>query len=101
MHPAPFAPRVHLFVCANRRGEPSSLGPGCSDAGEAVYARLKDEVSRRGHVASVWVTRTHCLGVCPPKGATVAVYPRGALLTEVLAEDAGVLYARAVAGEAS
>ena len=92
MRPVP-SPRVHLFVCANRR-EGSPLGPGCAERGEAVYAALKEEVARRGRVVDVWVTKTHCLGVCPKHGATVAHYipPNGSnasvLVAEVEPEDA-------------
>jgi (2Fe-2S) ferredoxin len=90
------SPRLHLFVCANHRPEGSPLGPGCGDAGEALYARLKEEVARRSHVVDVWVTKTHCLGLCPPIGASVAVYPCGQILTEVAPSDARTLYARAI-----
>ena len=31
------------------------------------------DVFRRGAHQSVWVTRTQCLGICPKRGATVAV----------------------------
>jgi (2Fe-2S) ferredoxin len=67
-------PRLHLFVCANRR-EGSPLGPGCGAHGDAVYDALKHDVASRGLVTEVWVTKTHCLGICPPEGATVALYP--------------------------
>jgi (2Fe-2S) ferredoxin len=100
MRTAPIAPRLHLFVCANRRPPDSPLGPGCADAGEAVYAALKDEVVTRGRVTDVWVTKTQCIGICPREGATVAVYPRGRILTEVHAADARGLYAGAIAEEA-
>ena len=36
---------------------------------------MKAEVAKRGRVVDVWVTKTHCLGICPKNGATVAVYP--------------------------
>lgn len=36
---------------------------------------MKAEVAKRGVVTDVWVTKTHCLGICPKQGATVAVYP--------------------------
>lgn len=87
------APRLHLFVCANRR-EGSPLGPGCGDRGEAVYEALKREVSARGLVNPVWVTKTHCLGICPKEGATCARHPappEGAIVTDVVPEDAAVL----------
>jgi (2Fe-2S) ferredoxin len=92
-------PVVHLFVCANRRPEDAPLGPGCGQAGEAVYGALKDEVARRRAFQAVWVTETHCLGICPKRGATVAIYPAQAILTEVEPRDVPVLFARAL-GEA-
>src|SRR5688500_9312933 len=68
------SPRLHLFVCANRR-EGSPLGPGCADRGEALYGALKAEVANRRAYNEIWVTKTHCLGICPKRGATVARYP--------------------------
>jgi (2Fe-2S) ferredoxin len=80
-------PRLHLFVCANRRtGSP--LGPGCGDHGEAVYDALKQAVT---DVARVWITKTHCLGICPKRGCTVARYPQQTILTEVTPEDVPTL----------
>ena len=69
-----------MFVCVNEREAGDPLGPGCGARGAAVYAALKDEVARRGEVRSVWVTRTYCLGVCPPDGCTVAAYPKGEIV---------------------
>ena len=82
-------PRLHLFVCANRRtGSP--LGPGCGDAGEAVYNALKSAVT---DVARVWITKTHCLGICPKQGCTVARYPDQRIVTEVTPTDLPMLLA--------
>lgn len=89
VRPSP-GPRLHLFVCANRR-EGSPLGPGCGDRGEAVYVALKDEVARRRAVVDTWITKTHCLGVCPAEGATVARYPGGDIFTEVTPDDVDAL----------
>lgn len=86
------APTVHLFVCANERGADSPLGTGCGERGYAVYNALKEEVAKRRDYSSVWVTKTHCLGICPKAGATVAVYPAGVVLKEVQASDAPALY---------
>src|SRR6185503_9424228 len=95
---ATFAPKLHLFVCANRREEGSPLGTGCGDRGEALYDALKGEVSRRGLIARTWVTKTHCLGICPKRGATVARYagsPASAptILADVEVGDAATLCA--------
>lgn len=80
-------PRLHLFVCANKRTD-SPLGPGCGERGEAVYEALKKTVR---DVAGVWITKTHCLGICPRSGCTVARYPVTRILTEVAVEDVPAL----------
>ena len=79
-------PRLHLFVCVNERDPNDPLGPGCR--GSETYAALKEEVARRGEVATTWVTRTYCLGVCPREGCTVAVYPRGQIVRIRTIDDA-------------
>jgi (2Fe-2S) ferredoxin len=89
-------PRIHFFVCTNQRELDSPLGPGCGDAGQALYQALKDEVAARRAYQTVWVTRTHCLGVCPRQGATLATYPQQSLLTEVTAADAPGLFQKIV-----
>ena len=80
-------PRLHLFVCANRRTD-SPLGPGCGDRGEEVYESLKRTVR---DVAGVWITKTHCLGICPRSGCTVARYPVTRIFTEVTTDDVAAL----------
>ncbi len=96
---AALSPKVHLFVCANRR-EGSPLGPGCGDRGTALFEALKQEVFARGLVVPVWVTKTHCLGICPKEGATCARYPApagGPIVSDVLPSDARALVDEAVA----
>ncbi len=68
------SPRLHLFVCANRR-EGSPLGPGCAERGDALYDAIKEAIAARRSIATIWVTKTHCLGICPKHGVTVARYP--------------------------
>ncbi len=90
------APRLHLFVCANHRDATSPLGAGCGARGEALYDELKRGVAARGAFTTIWVTKTHCLGVCPKDGATVATYgstKRGEMITEVTPADASALLA--------
>jgi hypothetical protein len=95
MRDAP-GPRLHLFVCANRR-EGSPLGPGCADHGDELYDALKREVARRGAVTTTWITKTRCLGICPKRGATVARYPSeagsSAIVTEAAPSDIDALLA--------
>lgn len=91
---AAISPRAHLFVCANRREGTNPLGPGCSAHGDAVYDAMKRETAKRGRVVDVWVTKTHCLGICPTKGATVARYPGfpDPIVTEVEPSDVPALF---------
>ena len=92
MRAAP-SPRVHLFVCANRR-EGSPLGPGCAERGDELYDALKAEVGARRQVAEIWVTKTQCLGICPKRGATVARYPSAQpILSDVEIGDVQALLA--------
>lgn len=90
---AALSPRAHVFVCANRR-EGSPLGPGCSERGDEVYEAMKAEVARRGRIAELWVTKTHCLGICPKRGATVARYPgfEEPIVTEVEPSDVPAIF---------
>ena len=92
----PSLPQLHFFVCANRRPADSPLGAGCGAAGEAVFAALKQEVAKRGAYRAVWVTQTLCLGVCPRRGCTVALYPAQQLLAEIEPADVAPLFANAL-----
>jgi (2Fe-2S) ferredoxin len=90
MRTAP-APRIHLFVCTNTR-DGSPLGPGCGARGDAIYDAMKREVGERGRVRDVWVTRTHCLGICPKLGATIACWPMASpIRADVVPEDVPAL----------
>jgi len=81
---SPYRPRVHLFVCVNRRAASDPLGEGCGDRGEAVFAELKKRTSH-------WVTRTQCLGLCPKRGCTVAIAPSMQYVVEVEPGDVDAL----------
>ncbi len=59
-----------------------------------MYDALKSAVAARGEIASTWITKTHCLGICPRAGTTVACYgadARSVVVTEVTTSDVDVL----------
>lgn len=85
MKPAPLQPRVQVFVCAHARGPDDPLRSGCGEAGPAVFAALKAATLRSA--GSVWITRTGCMGLCPPRGCSVAVEPDHRHYVEVEARD--------------
>jgi len=91
-------PTLHVFVCANRR-EGSPLGPGCGDHGDALYDALKIAVAKGGTVRDTWIAKTHCLGICPKVGATIARYParegHGPIETEATPSDVGAILSEA------
>ncbi len=64
---------------------------------------MKREVAARGEVGTTWITKTHCLGICPKRGATVARYPapagKSAIVTEVEPSDASALLDDAQTGD--
>lgn len=97
MRPESLVPRLHLFVCANRRAPDDPLGAGCGDAGDAVFAAMKAEVAKRGAFRAVWVTRTYCLGICPKAGCTVATYPAARITRDVEPADARSLFEQSYA----
>lgn len=92
VRPARFRPtRAHLFVCVNQRSQGDPLGRGCGARGDEVYAALRREINGRGLVSSVYLTRTHCLSVCPAQGTAVAISPGGQLLADVTVADVPAL----------
>jgi (2Fe-2S) ferredoxin len=97
LKPSALRPKVHFFVCGNTRPDDSPLGRGCGLVGEHVYDAFKLVVTRLGAHRDVWVTKTACLGICPKRGATVAVYGsgHGEIFAEVEASDAEEMIADA------
>lgn len=50
----------------------------CHDAqAERVYKRLYEWIVQNEQLASIWITRTACLGWCNIGGTTVVIYPEG------------------------
>jgi predicted metal-binding protein len=96
MKPAAMKPRVQLFVCTNNRDANDPLKSGCGAHGPGVYQAMKREVARRGRVVDVWVTRTLCLGQCPPEGCSVSLEPSREQWVEVREGDVTTLLDRAL-----
>ena len=75
----------HVFVCLNERpGEPDGC---CAGRGsEAVHARLKEELKRRGLKGRFRANRAGCLDACA-FGVSVVVYPDNVWYTYVDRDD--------------
>ena len=85
-------PEHHVFVCINDRGGEASM-PSCGpNGGSEVLASFLSERARRGLYRELFITETRCLGICPPSGATVVVYPDGVWYVGVSAADVRELF---------
>lgn len=91
-------PRAQLFVCTNARAAADPLQSGCGLAGPEVYEALRNAVAREGLLRSVWITRSGCQGLCPPRGCTVALWPAGRHVVSVEKGDAPALLGLATRG---
>jgi (2Fe-2S) ferredoxin len=96
MRPARFSPTAQIFVCGNQRAADDPLTSTCGAHGAAVYDALRKVVRERGLLASVWVTRTGCLGQCPKDGCALVIYPAGGQLLDVREADASAVVELAV-----
>ena len=97
MEPARLRPRTQIFVCTNERAPSDPLTSACGRAGPEVYNAVKREVASAGRIVDLWVTRTGCLGHCPPHGCAVAVYPSNQQFINVTVADAKQIAQVAVA----
>ena len=88
-------PRVHVFVCDNRR--PEGGRPACGARGDDVALALTEAILSHGAGGQVAVTRCGCLGRCFD-GPTAVEYPAGRWWIGLTAAAAGEL-AALVAGD--
>ncbi len=67
--------QVHVLVCVNERPDPKTC---CHRVGGLdFYHALKERTKASGLAATLWITRTGCLGFCNVRGCTVVVYAKG------------------------
>ena len=64
-----------VFVCTHERPADSGRASCGVVAGSELRTRLKAEMKRSGHKGVVLTAKSGCLGVCSPKGITVAAIP--------------------------
>lgn len=78
-------PEKHIFVCVNER----EAGRDCCTkvGGIEIFQKIKSFVMSNSLTSRIWVTKTKCLGFCNPVGATIAVYPKQKIFTEVKIEE--------------
>ena len=66
----------HIFICTNRRPDGDPKGCCAAKDFEALRARFKTELNRRGLSSTVRANASGCLDACS-HGPTVVVYPEG------------------------
>ena len=80
-------PVRHFFVCGNRRPAAAELASCGHNGSTEVASALRRARERHGLSAAVYVTDTGCLGLCPPSGCTIVVYPEAVWYTGVTTAD--------------
>jgi (2Fe-2S) ferredoxin len=55
--------------------------------GKSILGMLLRARQERHLLTEVFITETRCLGPCPERGATIAVYPENTWYTSVSTED--------------
>jgi hypothetical protein len=83
---------TQILVCVNQRPETNVLGPGCGARGERLVSLLLHRVAQTQSYAQFWVSRTHCQGLCPKRGASVVVSCLPHPLVEVEEADLETLW---------
>lgn len=78
--------RGHILVCVHERENEAMAC--CHDAqAELVYERLREWIFKNNQLATIWITRTACLGWCNIGGTTVVIYPAGIWYRAVQPDD--------------
>ncbi len=77
----------HFFVCNNCRSTEAGLQSCSEQGGQEIFTELLRARQENRMVTQVFITETKCLGPCPERGATVAVYPDNVWYTSVTTDD--------------
>ena len=80
-----------MFVCGHARAAGDPLRSGCGEAGPAGFAAPNAATLPAGAAHAVWIPRTGCMGLCPPRGCSVAVEPAHRHYVEVTDADVPAL----------
>ncbi|NUO83126.1 (2Fe-2S) ferredoxin domain-containing protein [candidate division KSB1 bacterium] len=76
----------HIFICTNQRPPDNPKGCCASKNSEAIAAKFKEELHKRGLKGKMRANKAGCLDMCE-LGPTVVVYPEGVWYKHVTLED--------------
>ncbi|MEK7727969.1 MAG: (2Fe-2S) ferredoxin domain-containing protein [candidate division KSB1 bacterium] len=76
----------HIFICTNQRPLDNPKGCCASKGSEAIAAKFKEELHKRGLKGKMRANKAGCLDMCE-LGPTVVVYPEGVWYKHVALED--------------
>jgi len=76
----------HIFICTNQRPPDNPKGCCASKGSEAIAAKFKEELHKRGLKGKMRANKAGCLDMCE-LGPTVVVYPEGVWYKHVTLED--------------
>lgn len=76
----------HIFICTNSRPPDNPKGCCAAKGSEAIAAKFKEELHRRGFKGKVRANKAGCLDQCE-LGPSIVVYPEGVWYGRVTLED--------------
>ncbi len=76
----------HIFICTNQRPPDNPKGCCAAKNSEAIAAKFKEELHKRGLKGKMRANKAGCLDMCE-LGPTVVVYPEGVWYKQVKLED--------------
>lgn len=76
----------HIFICTNVRPADNPKGCCASKGAEAIAAKFKEELHRRGLKGRVRANKAGCLDQCE-LGPSIVVYPEGVWYGGVTLDD--------------
>jgi (2Fe-2S) ferredoxin len=76
----------HIFICTNVRPPDNPKGCCAAKNSEALAAKFKEELHRRGLKGKVRANKAGCLDQCE-LGASIVVYPDGVWYGRVTLDD--------------
>ncbi len=89
----------HIFICTNQRPPDNLKGCCASKGSEAIAAKFKEELHKRGLKGKMRANKAGCLDMCE-FGPSVVVYPEGIWYKHVALEDVEeIIDAHLIGGE--
>ena len=88
----------HIFICTNVRPPDNPKGCCSAKGSEAIAAKFKEELHRRGMKGKIRANKAGCLDQCE-LGVSVVIYPDGVWYGRVTLDDVNEIIERHLIGD--